>query len=126
MQCVRFGPYLADVACKKAASGNVESVFSGASQFTEEAPLTGARFLAYLIKLHYNWKYSFLHPTDEEIIERYDHKFRPTVVAKRAAAAAKRPAAPDAAPPAAAPAPAPAADAEAAAAGGVVAGPSGA
>ena len=79
--------YLADVACKKAASANVESVFSGAGKFTEEAPSGGELLLSYLIKLHYNWRYSFLQPSNQEIIDRYNIKFRPTFVARRAATA---------------------------------------
>ena len=35
-----------------------------------------------MAKLHYNWKYKFLHPTEREIIARYNAKFRPSVVAR--------------------------------------------
>jgi len=29
-----------------------------------------------MVKLHYNWKYLFLHPTMSKIIERYNLKFQ--------------------------------------------------
>ena len=42
---IHFGVYVADVGCKKSASANVETVFSGAGKFTEEAPSAGADLL---------------------------------------------------------------------------------
>jgi len=36
---IHFGVYVAEVACKKAASGNVETVFSGTGKFVEEVQL---------------------------------------------------------------------------------------
>ena len=50
--------YLAEMGCKKVAASNVESVFSGAGNFTEEAKLTGPVLLQRIVKLHYNFKYS--------------------------------------------------------------------
>ena len=80
--------YVAEVACKKAAAANVETVFSGAGKFTDEAPGTGATLLSHIVKLHYNWKYKFLQPTNKEVIKRYNDKFRPTVAARLDSAAA--------------------------------------
>ena len=34
--------------------------------------------LSRIVKLHYNWKYLFLRPTIQEIVDRYNAKFRPT------------------------------------------------
>ena len=42
-----------------------------------QAPLAGPTLLSRLVKLHYNWKYLFLRPTIQEIVERYNTKFRP-------------------------------------------------
>ena len=72
---LHYAVYLAEVGCKKAAAANVESVFSGAGKFTSEAPSTGAKLLQRMVKLHYNWKYTFLRPSLAKIIERYNLKF---------------------------------------------------
>ena len=79
--------YLSDVGCKKAASANVESIFSGAGKFTSEAGSVGHVLLSRMVKLHYNWKYIFLRPTIKEVVDLYNKKFRPTVYAKLLAAA---------------------------------------
>ena len=70
-----FGVYVAEVGCKKAAAANVESVFSGAGKFTEEARSAQPTLLQRMIKLHYNWKYSFLRPTIEQVCKLYKEKF---------------------------------------------------
>ena len=36
-----------------------------------QAKSVGAKLLSHIIKLHYNWKYVFLRPTIQEIVERY-------------------------------------------------------
>ena len=53
------------------AAANVESVFSGAGKFTLEAKATGAVYLRQIVKVHYNWKYPCLQPTEKAIIARY-------------------------------------------------------
>ena len=85
---LHFHVYLAEVGCKKAAAAKVESVFSGAGKFTDEAKSAGPVLPKRMVRLHYNWKYAFLRPTVKEIIERYNKKFRPTVHAKLVASAA--------------------------------------
>ena len=50
-------------------------MFSGAGKFTEEANATGAILLQRMIRLHYNWKYAFLRPTNEQVCKRYMEKF---------------------------------------------------
>jgi len=100
---LHYAVYVAEVGCKKAAAAKVESVFSGAGKFTTEAKSLGPKLLERMIKLHYNWKYNFLRPSMEEIVKRYNEKFRPT----KAAAASTSTAAPAMAAPAPAPAPAP-------------------
>ena len=70
----------------------------------QRRPSRSARsYSSVMIKLHYNWKYNFLRPSMEEIVKRYNEKFRPT----KAAAASTSTAAPAMAAPAPAPAPAP-------------------
>ena len=75
---LHFGAYVAEVAPKKAAAANLETVFSGAGKFTQEAPTTGATLLQRITKLHYNWKYVFLRPTIEEVVRHYNNKFGTT------------------------------------------------
>ena len=53
------------------AAANVESVFSGAGKFTLEAKATGAVYLRQIVKVHNNWKYPCLQPTEKAIIARY-------------------------------------------------------
>ena len=80
--------YVSEVGCNKAASANVESVFSGAGKFTEEARTASPTLVSSMVKLHYNWKYTFLSPTVKQVIELCNKKFRPAVYAKMVAAAA--------------------------------------
>ena len=62
------------MGCKKVAASNVESVFSGAGKFTEEAKLTGPVLLQRIVKLHYNFKYKFLRPPMNAITTCYNKK----------------------------------------------------
>ena len=103
---LHYAVYLAEVGCKKAAAANVESVFSGAGKFTTEAPSVGAKLLQRMVKLHYNWKYTFLRPSLAKIIERYNLKFGAKQPAPPSPPTAPGPTA--AAPSPAAPSPAPA------------------
>jgi len=75
------------VGPKKAAAANVESVFSGAGKFTDEAKSAGHKLVSRITKLHYDWKYKFLHPTSKQVVDRYNQKFRPSVHSRLAAAA---------------------------------------
>lgn len=72
---LHYSVFLSEVGCKRAAAANVESVFSGAGKFTEEAKSVGPTLLQRMVKLHYNWKYAFLRPTIEEVCKRYKAKF---------------------------------------------------
>ena len=72
---IHYGVYVAEVGCKKAAAANVESVFSGAGKFSNEARSVVAKLLERIVKLHYNWKYVFLRPSMAQIIARYKVKF---------------------------------------------------
>ena len=56
------------------AASCVESVFSGAGKFTEEAKSAGPILLQRVVKLHYNWKYKFLRPPMKKIITHYNKK----------------------------------------------------
>jgi hypothetical protein len=80
--------FRAEVGPKKAAAANVESVFSGAGKFTDEAKSAGHKLVSRITKLHYDWKYDFLHPTSKQVVDRYNKRFRPTVHSRLVAAAA--------------------------------------
>ena len=73
---LHYSAYLAEVGCKKSASANVESVFSGAGNFIEQGGTAGSTLLERMVKLHYNWKYEFVRPTLEEVVDRYHEKFK--------------------------------------------------
>ena len=65
---LHYAVYLvAEVGCKRSAAANVETVFSGAGKFMEEASSAGHVLLRRMIKLHYNLKYIFIRPTVEEV-----------------------------------------------------------
>ena len=68
---LHYAVYIAEVGCKKVAAANVESVFSGAGKFTLEAKSTGPVYLRQIVKVHNNWKYPCLQPTEKAIIARY-------------------------------------------------------
>ena len=69
---LHYAVYLvAEVGCKRSAAANVETVFSGAGKFMEEASSAGHVLMRRMIKLHYNWKYIFIRPTAEEVCARY-------------------------------------------------------
>ena len=54
----------------------IETVFSGAGKFMQEAPSTGPELLQRMTKLHHNWKYPFLRPTNAIVVQRYKEKFK--------------------------------------------------
>ena len=70
-------------------ASNVETVFSGAGKFTEEAKNTRPTLLRRMVKLHYDWKYEFLRPSIKQVEARYLEKW-PRGTASQTAAAAKR------------------------------------
>ena len=72
---LHYAVYIAEVGCKNVAAANVESVFSGAGKFTLEAKSTGPVYLRQIVKVHNNWKYLCLRPTEEAIIARYMLKY---------------------------------------------------
>ena len=114
---VHFSVYVAEVACKKAGASNVETVFSGAGKYMEEvhaqpaphptplptapaahlpacspsgqAESTGPQLLQRIVRLHYNWKYAFLRPTNKAVCERYKTKFGGNITALLAATEAR-------------------------------------
>ena len=51
---------------------------------TRQVPATGPVRLSRIVKLHYNWQYPFLRPSKSAIVKRYNDKFRPTIVARKA------------------------------------------
>ena len=73
---LHFAVYVSEVGCKKSAAANVESVFSGAGKFTEEAGSAGHKLISRIVRLHYNWKYPFLRPTTQQVCNRYMAKFQ--------------------------------------------------
>jgi len=55
----------------------------------EQGSTSGSTLLQRMIKLHYNWKYEFVRPTLEEVVDRYHEKFKAnTMFVAEASAAA--------------------------------------
>ena len=53
-----------------------------------QAKSVGPTLLQRMMKLHYNFKYKFLRPTIDAVVERYNAKFRPNIAKLLAAKAA--------------------------------------
>ena len=70
---------VAEVGPNKAASANVETVFSGAGKFSKGAEKSSADLLRRVVRLHYAWKYSFLRAPVAEIVNRYNAKYHPAL-----------------------------------------------
>ena len=62
---------MAEVGCAKVASANVETVFSGAGRLSMKSHCLSPQFLSDYAFLHYNYKYDWLRPTLEEIVDSY-------------------------------------------------------
>ena len=67
----------ADCACNKLASANVEGIFAGAATLLSNfhAGSMSADVLELYIFVHSNWKYEWLRPSDEEILNAYQAKY---------------------------------------------------
>ena len=62
---------MAEMGCAKVASANVETVFSGAGRLSMKSHCLSPQFLSDYAFLHYNYKYDWLRPTLEEIVDTY-------------------------------------------------------
>jgi hypothetical protein len=68
---IHYSLWLGEVGCAKAASANVETVFSGAGRLSAKSRTLDPQLLSDYAFLHYNYKYDWLRPTLEEIITAY-------------------------------------------------------
>ena len=59
------------MGCAKVASANVETVFSSAGSISMKSHCLGPQILSDYDFLHYNYKYDWLRPTLEEIVDAY-------------------------------------------------------
>ena len=66
---VHYSLWMAEVGCAKVASANVETVFSGAGCISMKSHCLGPQILSNYVFLHYNYKYDWLRPTIEEIVD---------------------------------------------------------
>jgi hypothetical protein len=57
---------------RKVASSNVETVFSGAGRISAKSHKLDTGLLSDYAFLHYNYKYDWLRPTVQEIVEAYN------------------------------------------------------
>ena len=68
---VNYSLWMAEVGCVKVAIANVETVFSGAGCIGMKTHFLGPQILSDYVFLHYNYKYDWLRPTHEEIVDTY-------------------------------------------------------
>ena len=69
---IHYSLWLAEVGCAKVASSNVETVFSGAGRISAKSHKLDTGLLSDYAFLHYNYKYDWLRPTVQEIVEAYN------------------------------------------------------
>ena len=68
---VHYAVYLADCASKKAASANVETIFSGAKRLSDNATTMGDELLGAYVVNHANWTYEWMKPEVHDIVCAY-------------------------------------------------------
>ena len=68
---IHYSVYLADCASKKAASANVETVFSGAGKLAEDATTMHDDLLGAYVCNHVNWECEWLRPTVHDVACSY-------------------------------------------------------
>ena len=68
---VHYRTFVGEVGSAKAASSNVETVFSGIGGMLAKATTMDPDLAANYTILHHNFMYAFLEPTDEEVVEAY-------------------------------------------------------
>ena len=86
---LHYGVYLTQVGCIRAAAGSVETVFSGAGKFMDEAPSSGAKLLSMMVRCHYLYKYEFIRPSIEAVVKLYNQKHHRRLGTAGAAAGAE-------------------------------------
>lgn len=68
---LHYDVFLAQCASKRASSASVESVYSGATKFSNEAETAADSLLELYVFCHYNWKFTFLRPDMKKIASTY-------------------------------------------------------
>ena len=68
---IHYRTFVGQVGSAKAASANVETVFSGIGGMLAKAPTMDPELASNYTILHYNFSYDFLEPTDEEVVAAY-------------------------------------------------------
>ena len=86
---MHYGVYLTQVGCIRSAAASVETVFSGAGKFMDEAPGTGAKLLRGIVRCHHLYKYKFIRPSIPAAVARYNQKHHPRLGTAGAAAGAE-------------------------------------
>ena len=69
---LHYNTYVPEVGSPKAASANVETVFSGVGGMTAKAMSLGAGVTADYTICHHNWQYEFFTPTEVEVAKGYE------------------------------------------------------
>ena len=69
---IHYRVYVGDCGSKRAASASVETVYSGATKLSDGSERMADDVLAAYIFCHYNWKFEFLRPSIQEIVDEYN------------------------------------------------------
>ena len=68
---LHYNAFVAEVGSAKAASSNVETVFSGVGGMLQKATTLGGDVVESYTICHYQWLYEFLCPSDDEVAAAY-------------------------------------------------------
>ena len=71
MLLIHYALWVGEVGCCKVASANIETVFSGAGRISKKSRKLSPAILSDYAFCHYNYKYDWLRPTEQEIIAAY-------------------------------------------------------
>ena len=74
---LHYNTYVPEVGSPKAASSNVETVFSGVGGMKAKAASLGAGLTTDYTMCHHNWQYECLEPSDQQVVEDYDKLYGP-------------------------------------------------
>ena len=68
---LHYQTYVPEVGSQKAASSNVETVFSGVGGMVQKATTLGSELTESYTICHHNWLYEFLEPSEDEAMVAY-------------------------------------------------------
>lgn len=72
---LHYASFVGEVGSTKAASSNVETIFSGVGGMVQKSTSIGADLVVDYTICHHNWQYPWLEPTDDEVDKAYQRLY---------------------------------------------------